>query len=686
MLQDENELLVMLNPAPYRVGRKEGELNPFFDEMNIGWLDTTVFNCVYGWHYANIPALGIWRSVVLREIPDVRLEEAFLSTRDTGGGMELCVALQGQEGGFKGELSFSIEPENFQGKVWRAAIPVDSQRMSRALRLAFTVPEPRLWWPNGLGEQNLYRMRLAFFAGGAVVDSREIIFGIRTVEMRPCKDEAKEDMYNWQFVINGQKIFVKGANWCTLDFAMRFSKERYERFLGLARRQHLQFLRAWGGGMPETDEFYALCDSYGIMVLQEFPTAWDSQKVQPADVLREGVQRTVKRLRSHPSLVMWGGGNESARPTDAVIDMMGRLVYELDGTRPFHRNDPWGGSSHDYSVYWGRQDFDYNLSYKAPFIGEFGFASSPNVESVRKYCTEEDFRTWPPAEGGNVEYHTPVFNQKDDMAILRRYVPEFLPDESLDNMIVSTQMCQTTTLRHTLELARTRRPEAVGICYYKLTDVFPAVSWSTIDWYGVPKSSYYFVQDSLEPLHACLLLEKLNPMGEEQALPVYLLDDADELAGSVWTVCCRAYDGSLACRKEQTWAGKGSASPVKKLGVFALPPELAKEAPLLLTVELVKNGRRAGRTFYWLNYASVPGSLFRLPETYLELERRPCCAIVRNVGKLPAVGVHFLSEEISEGFLPEDNFFWLDPGEEIAVSVNRDDYTGVAAWNAADTL
>jgi len=354
----------------------------------------------------------------------------------------------------------------------------------------------------------------------------------------------------------------------------------------------------------------------------------------------------------------------------------------LDGTRVFHRNDPWGGSSHNYSVYWGREDFDFNLHYMAKFIGEFGFASSPNIESVNKYIPEAELAEWPPKPDESVEYHTPVYNKKDDMDILNRYIPEFLPNTSLENMVVSTQLCQTTALRHTLELARTRRPDATGVCYYKMTDVFPAVSWSTIDYYGVPKMAYHFIKHSYAPLTACALLDALNPMGKAQSLPVWILDDTDALAGRAFNVRLRAYDSSLACVKEEIFAGDGSVMHAKKLGDFYVGDEIAASAPLLISIELFVDGERERGTFYWLNYRSVPGSLFMLPKAEVRLEKKNGAAVITNIGRVPAVGVHFECVKISDSFVCADNYIWLEPGETRTIAVNRDDYDGVQAWNA----
>lgn len=682
LLEEENTLTVMLYPAPYRIGRVENELNPFFDDMNIGWVDTTVFNCVYGWHYANIPALGIWRSVTLRCVPEAEIEDVFAKTLDTQGNLAMRFQLAGPEGGFQGELRVEIAPANFAGEAHFWSIPFAVSSMHSAIRRSFHLPDPRLWWPNGLGAQNLYEIRVVLFLDGVAVDQKQLRFGLRTIEMLPDSDGENSERYNWQFAVNGEKIFVKGANWCTIDFAMRFSRERYERFLSLARDQHIQFLRAWGGGMPETDDFYALCDEYGIMVLQEFATAWDSQKFQPADILREGVIRTVRRLRNHASLALWGGGNESPNPVDAVIDMMGRIVYELDGTRVFHRSDPWGGSSHNYSVYWGREDFDYNLHYTAPFIGEFGFASSPNLESVHKYIPAEEMQIWPPTKDGSYTYHTPVYDKKDDVAILNGYIEKYMPNTSMENMVLATQLSQVTTLRHTLELARTRRPAATGICYYKLTDVWPAISWSTIDYYGVPKMAYYFVRHSYAPLAAFVLFSTLQPMGKEQTLPVWLVDDAKVLEGRNWKIVCTVYDGQLRAVGGGNWSGRGNVGYAKKVGDVCIEADAAKSVPLFIVIDLFCNEERVEGTFYWLNFEAQPGCLYQIPRTQLRLEKQPGRAIVTNAGTVPALGVEFVCDAISGTFACGDNFFALAPGETRAIPVNRDDYSGMRAFNA----
>lgn len=685
--EDVNTIVLRLDPVPLRIS--SGEPNDFFLGMNVGWLDTAVINNIYGWHYIDLPTLGIWRSVTLREQPEVFIADPFVATMDAGAGIvRLHVTLKGAGASLSGCLKGVIEPENFAGNACQFTWQVEATGNSQSVLLEMTIPEARQWWPVDYGQPNLYRMTLIFVSGGKTLDRAEFTFGIRTIEMAPLPDGPDPELYNWTFVVNGKPIFVKGANWCTLDALLRFDRDRYERFLHLARDSHMQLLRAWGSGMPETDEFYDVADRCGVMVLQEWPTAWNSHRIQPYDILEETVRHNTLRLRNHPSLVMWGGGNESSDPTGAAIDMMGRLSHELDGTRAFHRGEPWGGSIHSYHVFWQYHPLAYNLTLSAPFIGEFGLASVPNYETVERYLPAEEMDLWPPASDSAFTHHMPVFNQKREQAIMSQYVADFVPNDSLRHFILGMQMSQTTGMRHTLELARTRWPEATGVCYYKLTDNNPAASWATVDWQGVPKIAYHILRQAYRPLHACVLFNSLSCIGAPASFPVYLLDDGGDLDERHWFVNVRAFGSELQLLDQQGHVGIGSPDTVHRLFDFHLDTDQSWNCPLFIVAEigLFPSNSIVDRVFYWLNYTAIQGCLFNLPRTRLSLTRdSPGNLTVGNTGDRPAVGVHFVCPEISHEFSCGDSFFWLEPGEERPIATSHQTSVRVAAWNADET-
>lgn len=673
LLRERNTLIVKIDAAP---GKKELW-------SNSDWRRTVVFNNVWGWHYSSIPALGIWRSVRIESTPLVRLLHPFIATVDAAKGIvDLSLDLQGRNARWTGKLLGTIEPDNFAGTALNFTSLISSTANEKRVHLRMTIPTPRLWWPNDIGDQNLYRLRISFAPqDGWQGDSKQLTFGIRTVEMFPQADGPRPDHYNWTFVINGRPMFVKGSNWCTMDSSMDFSRKRYDRFLGLAAMQHVQFLRAWGSGMPETDDFYDLCDRKGIMVMQEWPTAWDSHNDQPYDMLEETVRLNTLRIRNHPSLVMYAGGNESPRPFGPAIDMMGRNSIELDGTRTFHRGEPYGGSTHAYDTWWGYAHLDFNLNVSSVFFGEFGLASLPVLESVRRYLPDEEKERWPAPPDGSLAHHTPIFNTADDMVRLWKQAGYFTAGATMERFVQASELAQATALRHTLERARTNWPHSAGALYYKINDNYPAASWSTIDWYGAPKSSYYTIKDAFSPLRASALFGSINLSGKDATIPVFLLDDADALRDANWEVVIRAYDSGLKTIKSETYSGSGSIDRVRQVGTFRLSSQETNSSPLFTVVEIRRNNQLAHRSYYWSNFERNKDCLFNLPTTTLSMKVEGPKVTLTNSGTLPAVAAHVLRPSHLDTFTADDNYFWLEPGEsrQIAVSDSRGVVAG--AWN-----
>lgn len=675
LLKDDNELVVQIDPAPYTRSWRDVE--------NQGWRETVAFNCVYGWHYCNIPALGIWRNVRIETTPVVKLVHPFIATRDSHKGeISICVDLRGPGKPWAGQLQGYIVGENFAAAPLHFDLDIDCVGEGYTCRLDLSIPDPHLWWPNGVGDPNLYRLVLQFTPDTGRPDQYETTFGLRTIEMLPLPGGPCSTEYNWTFVINGRPMFMKGAGWCTMDSSMDFRRTRYAHFLQLAKDEHCQILRAWGGGMPESDDFYDLCDRLGIAVIQEWPTAWNSHITQPYDALEETVRRNTLRLRNHPSLFMWGAGNESSFPYGKAIDMMGRLSIELDGTRPFHRGEPYGGSFHAYPSWWDRKNLDANFELEAAFLGEFGMASLPVMESVERYLPDEEKTIWPPLSDGVLMHHMPTFNTMEDWDRLSCATKLLTDGRTMSQFIESSQLVQVVVLRHVLEKARTRWPDATGALFYKINDNYPGVSWSTIDWYGACKLAHWFVQDALTPLHACVIFDRFNSHGEKFELPVFLLDDAGVLRQRSWQVRTRVYDQLLNCISEHKFHGDGLDHTAKRIGELKLPAKLAATAPLFVVVEILHEEQLLDRTFYFVNLEVKKDCLYQLPPTALKWRTIDGKVVVTNVGNLPAVGVMVSRPGHLDTFTAGDNCFWLDIGQSQAVTVSHSDKLRVTAWNA----
>ena len=624
--------------------------------------------------------MGIWRSVQLKEQAAVDIDSPFVATRSLDGQMRLTLDLHEQSSPLKGVLYAEVSPKNFKGIKQYYRFDINSRRKQETLSLDFQIKDPHLWWPNDRGEQALYDLNLCFIPQKGKTAHVKTSFGIRTIEMRPLTDGAKEDYYNWTFVINGKPMFIKGTGWCTMDALMDFSRNKYEHLLQIAKSQHIQMLRAWGGGMPETDDFYELCDRYGILVMQEWPTAWNSHNTQPYSLLKETVERNTKRLRNHPSLVMWGAGNESDKPFGPAIDMMGRLSIELDGTRPFHRGEAWGGSQHNYNCWWDNAHLNHNLNMTAPFWGEFGIASLPHIETVHKYLDGEK-EMWPPRRSGNFTHHTPIFGTMGEMGKLVQYSGYFMPKDSLASFILGSQLAQVVGVRHTLERARTLWPHTTGALYYKMNDNYPGVSWSCVDYYGIIKPIHYFVQKSFAPLAAVMLFDRSNLSSQEVSLPVYLLDDCKELDKKPYQVKVSIYNDQLDTVANHTFNGTGDENVVKKLGEIYLNREQTKSTMLFFVLDIVKNNRSIYRNYYFTNYEVRPGSILSMPQTTIKTERRGNAVILTNTGKYPAIGVHIEVPEKMDQLIVSENYIWLNPQESKKLKINLESPVIVKGWN-----
>lgn len=675
LLKKHNTLIVKIEVSP--TDRKKYSEYADFDE---GWKNGVVVNCVYGWHYACIPSRGIWADVSLVDTPDCRFERPFIFTEDyKNGKIGVCLKC---EGAGKGALKIKVSPHNFQ-ECEQFFIGDFNCETGEQLHYTLNINSPRLWWPNGYGEQPLYRFEICIETIDGCVQNFEEIIGIRQIEMRPIDDTPNPENYNWRFFINGKYIFIKGTNWCTTDALLRCTEERYDRFLSLAKHQHLQLLRAWGGGLPETDYFYRKCDELGLMVQQEWPTCWDSPKTQPADALIETARIHTIRLRNHPSLVRWAGGNELSATDEPAVREMAKTAFELDGTRPFHRTSPYAGSLHDYSTFWLMEEMDHALNLRAPFIGEFGMASCPNYESVARYVPKEELSHTINRNTKNCfNYHTPRFNEfywpdeYNDMDHLLMRSKEFLEIKTVKDFILGTQLAQGVGIRHTLEAQRADSPKAAGVCYYKLTDVYPACSWSTVDYYGVPKIPYYIIQDAFAPLHAMLTIRSINACDR---YPVTLLDDLLTANGKECTIEVIALNDKAQIEERSEFTATATES-VQVFGEYR-PSTRAKENMRVLCIRLFVDGVLVDDTFYLQNYKKDIGCLTRLPSTSLNLTVENNFAVITNTSSVAAVGVFIENKEHDTEFTAERNFLCLLPKESRKIAVSHTQGLSVRALN-----
>jgi beta-mannosidase len=304
-------------------------------------------------------------------------------------------------------------------------------------------------------------------------------------------------------------------------FAGSVKAQDYDALLTAAADAGINMLRVWAGGYYETEDFYRLCDSLGIMVWQDFMFAcayYPDRSFFLKEVEKEASD-VIKRLRNHPSLVLWCGNNEIDRMhytgklgqgkkfygRDIYHKLLPKIVAELDADTPYIPTTPLGDdksfkinnplTTHRWDVWTGfRPVSDYIRSAEsdsadiAEFVTEFGLQSMPAIKMVRNFCGEENFRI----SNIVVERHN---YQTDGNSRLCRYISDlFGPAEEPEKFVYFSQLTQARAAKLYVEFLRANNNVNGGVLFWQLNDSFPAISWSAIDFNKEPKALYYYAK------------------------------------------------------------------------------------------------------------------------------------------------------------------------------------------------
>lgn len=410
--KEGNNLLAILVEPPLNPGKPNGGQGG--DGM-IGKDVTMQFTTGWDWiQPVRDRNTGIWDKVYVEITGSVDLSNTFARARVPG------VRLPGelQNPAF---VSFIVEVNNPTPYVQEGTVTVSfaAQFKKRKVTLepnsTTTVvfdeikqPNPKLWWPNGIGTQSLYAAAVSFEdTKGSISDREDITFGFR--EFGSYFDTTTGSRV---FTVNGQKVFLKGANWIASDALLRLSNERYNAEVKMHADMNINIIRVWGGSITERPEFYEACDKNGIMVWQDLwitgdcngrwndATKADSQEIRRKypenhDLFVASVTDQVKMLRNHASLVIWCGGNEFP-PESGLNDRVQKVIAENDGTRYYLDESTSAdlvtntiGKTADgpYSV---QEPIWFFTQKWYPFNPEIGSVGLPNIDNMKLIMDEKD--------------------------------------------------------------------------------------------------------------------------------------------------------------------------------------------------------------------------------------------------------------------------------------------------------
>ena len=552
----------------------------------------------------------------------------------------------------------------------------------------FNIENPELWWIKDISateKQPLYAVNVEILHKGKAIDEQNKRIGLRTIKLNQDVDKFGK---NFQFVLNGKPIFAKGANWIPSDsFVNRTTKEKLEYYIKSAADCNFNMIRVWGGGYYESDDFYDLCDEYGIIVWQDFAFA-----CQPypffIDTFRENVLKEVEyqvqRLRHHASLGLWCGNNEielmaiawklrtnyGAWTEKFFWDILPEAVSRFDKVTPYIAGTPVGvshdngfsndnvGDTHLWAVWHGLKPMNYYRKRMTRFCSEFGFESLPDIKTIETYAKPEDYSLT--SEVFTNHQKCASGNMKMAFYIASRFR---LPLKFEDYIYLS-QICEQECIRDATEHWRRNKGRCNGSLFWQYNDCWPVCSWSSVDYYGNFKALQYTSKHFFAPL-------MLSIEDSKKKIDLYVVNDT--LKAYEGTINYKLYDFSgkilldeqVICKVLSNSSGLIHTIKMEDLkGKFNL-----KES--VLVADLVIDGKVVShKTFLFDKEKNL-----NLPKANIaykvEVENGKATITLKADKFARLVRVH--SKTITTPF--SDNYFDILPDEEKVITIDCKDMT-----------
>lgn len=453
----------------------------------------------------------------------------------------------------RAELSVRLGETTVRSSVELAA---GSNRVSTQV----VVDQPRLWWPNGYGEQPLYELEVRL---GEAVCRKQL--GLRTIEVLNRPDQWGTSL---ALRVNGVDVFAKGANWIPADaLNARQTPERYDALLADAAAANMNIIRVWGGGQFEEDAFYQACDRLGLMIWHDFMF---SCALYPADKaflgeVRAELAHQLKRLRDHASIALWCGDNECVGAInwfkeakanrdryllnyDRLSRVLAESVEEHDPARMFWPSSPCAGPGdfrdcwhddghgdmHFWSVWHESKDFEHYHTVKPRFCSEFGFQSYSSLATARSFCPDDQLNPTAPL----FEHHQK--NVGGNSRILETMARYFRMPLATADILYLSQLQQALAIRTAVEGWHRLRPRCMGTIYWQLNDVWPVASWASLEYDGSWKQLHHHARRFFAPLSVAAVPAD----GKPDEVELWVVNDRPAATKAAVTVEVWGFDGT----------------------------------------------------------------------------------------------------------------------------------------------
>lgn len=503
----DNEIrIVFSSPVEYVKEKQEKESCPRNANGQDGIPHIRKPGCHFGWDWGPVlPPSGISEDIYLDFSDSAEISSVLVSQEHVNGTVKVKVLTE-----FEAYRSEDI-------KVEVTLTSPDGKALEKQTGAAceFTVENPELWWTYDLAPDKaaqLYKVTAKLVKGKKVICEDEKSIGLRTIELNRSKDEFGS---NFQFVLNGVPMFIKGANYIPPDsFQTRFTDEKMNYMFDAVQFSNMNMIRVWGGGFYASEKFYNECDKRGILVWQDFMFACQPYPFFDDELLENIKAETayiVKRIHSHPSLALWCGNNEIEAMSAGwitrkkYVDWTEKFFYTIlepeirkyDTVTAFVPGSPCGishnkgvdsdnvGDTHLWAVWHGLQPMNYYRGRMTRFCSEFGFESLPDIKTIKTFADESDYAL----DSEVFTSHQKCGSGNDKM--IYYIASRFNLPTKFEDFIYLSQVTQQECISDATEHWRRNKGRCNGAMYWQLNDCWPVCSWAGMDYYGNYKALQY---------------------------------------------------------------------------------------------------------------------------------------------------------------------------------------------------
>ena len=648
----------------------------------------------FGWDWgAQIPDIGIWKKVYFELINIAEISNTKIVSQIKFNKPTKKIKYPEAE---NATINIDVEVNQFDDSPLTIEVIIDGNGIyqsktvkieNNSAYLNFSIKNPKLWWIYELGEPNLYSITTILKSGNKILEGKTEKIGIRKIEVVRNKDKWGESFF---FKLNGVPVFAKGANWIPADtFIPRGIKKGIviDR-LKDAKAANYNFIRVWGGGIYESEQFYNFCDTEGMLVWQDFAFAcYATPNIQSYfdNVEIEAIQN-VTRLRNHPSLAIWVGNNEievawkkwaytllfpSAKPAyDKIFNkLLPSIVSNLDSERTYwpssphsggavnDPNNPNYGDSHYWSVWHGGKPFSAYRNYPSRFMSEFGFESFPDIKTINEFCPKDQQQF----NSDIMENHQK--NGAGNKKIISYMKKRFSVPDSFEKQVILSQLTQAEAMEYGVDFWRKQRAnnQSMGALYWQFNDTWPAASWSSVDYYGRWKALHYFAKRFFEPLY-CSVIESKNKV------ELWIINDLKDDKNLKFSWSIQRADGEILTKGEENIIAKATNSfNLKTVDVRGFRRGLKNKRDIVLFWELKdENNKNVSRGFRLFDKPKkFPIKKSNFVTTIKEVEKNMFRININSSQN--ALYSHIVTKY---DFISSDNYFHLEKDIPYFVTLN----------------